>query len=119
MSNLYITLKDFPNGACGDASYLLAKFLKENGCGNFEYVLGERTVDFHSHAWLEKNGVIVDITADQFDDKDCHVLVTTDKSWHNQFEEEDRHVADFERYGGHIALFLQASYHHVISNIQT
>jgi hypothetical protein len=46
---------------------------------------GERT-----HAWLEKDGVIVDITADQFDDAECPVMVTADDSWHRQFVVERR-----------------------------
>ena len=46
---------------------------------------GERT-----HAWLERDGVIVDITADQFDDAKCSVIVTTDDSWHRQFVVERR-----------------------------
>jgi len=116
---LYVTLQDFPNGACGDASYLLAKYFQENDCGQFEYVLGERVGYLHSHAWLERSGLIVDITADQFDGQEIEVLVTSDHSWHLQFEENERHIADFERYDKNTVANLRESYHKVLNAIKT
>lgn len=116
---LFSTLQEFPNGACGDASYLLAKYFEENGCGQFEYVVGEKRPNFHSHAWLEQDGVIIDITADQFEGINEPVLVTTDRSWHSQFEEEDRHIADFERYDASTVNNLRSSYNFVIRQIET
>ncbi len=118
-NSLSITLRNFPNGACGDASYLLAKYLKQKGCGQFDYVLGERRKDQHSHAWLEQDGIIVDITANQFDNQVKEVLVTSDRSWHQQFEENGRHVADFERFDKHTLLDLGASYNQVLKQIET
>jgi hypothetical protein len=64
--HIYITLSNFPHGACGDASLLLAKFLVNNGQAGFDYVLGRRQE--RSHAWLRRSRLIVDITADQFAD---------------------------------------------------
>lgn len=41
--HLYVTLTEFPHGACGDASLLLlAKFFENNGQTGFDYVLGRR-----------------------------------------------------------------------------
>jgi hypothetical protein len=51
----------------------------------WEYAAGEREPDLHSHAWLECDGLIADITADQFEDVDEPVIVTRDRSWHAQF----------------------------------
>lgn len=116
---LYITLQQFPCGACGDASYLLARYFADQGCGEFEYVLGERRPDFHSHAWLEKDGLIIDITADQFEGMDTPVLVTSDHSWHHQFDEEDRHVANFERYDAATVANLRSSYRLVVKLLET
>ncbi len=118
-NQLFVTLQTFPNGACGDASYLLAKYLEENGCGQFDYVLGERRPDFQSHAWLEKDGQIIDITADQFDGVTEGILVTTDHKWHDQFEEEDRHIANFEIYDDATVSNLRSSYELVLSKIET
>lgn len=84
----YIVFKEFPLGACGDTCDLLGRCLGEHGLQGWTYVSarrGERT-----HAWLEKDGVILDITADQFDDVDSPVLVTRDDTWHRQFTVEDR-----------------------------
>jgi len=39
-----------------------------------------------THAWIERDGVIVDITADQFDDVEQAVIVTADRTWHDQFK---------------------------------
>lgn len=116
---LFITLQSFPNGACGDASYLLAKYFEDKGCGQFDYVLGKRRPNFYSHAWLEKNRIIVDITADQFESIHDPVLVTSDHSWHHQFKEEDRHVADFERFDSSTVTNLRSSYELVVKRIET
>ena len=118
MRKLFVTLQGFPSGACGDASYLLAKYLEQNGCGQFEYVVGERRTNFHSHAWLEQNGIIVDITTDQFEGMNNPILVTTDCLWHPQFEEEDRHIADFERYDQNTVNNLFSSYELVIEKLK-
>ena len=61
-SKLSISFQSFPHGSCGDTSLLLARFLKGNGLGNFEYVCGVR--DGWSHAWLEQGDTIIDITGD-------------------------------------------------------
>ncbi|MBC2932935.1 hypothetical protein [Nocardioides sp. zg-1228] len=37
-----------------------------------------------THAWLEQDDVIIDITAYQFDDIDEPIIVTTDRTWHEQ-----------------------------------
>ena len=62
--------RDFPLGCCGVCSELLGHFLIHNGietnyvCGNYRDGNFERT---QSHAWLETmDGVIIDITGDQF-----------------------------------------------------
>jgi hypothetical protein len=64
-AKMILTMRQFPRGSCGDASLLLARYLRENGAGEFQYVLGERGEGNHwtSHAWLEQAEVIVDIAA--------------------------------------------------------
>ena len=82
------TLAAFPKGSCGDASLLLGEFLYSHGEGDWIYVAANRSGDGHTHAWIEKDGLLVDITADQFDDGQPPVLVTRDKSWHKQFDHD-------------------------------
>ena len=74
---------EFPRGCCGDTCYLLATHLEATGFGRFIYRVGWR--DGCSHAWLEQDGIIVDITADQFADGPGPVIVTNDSDWHRQF----------------------------------
>ena len=58
-------MKNFPHGSCGDTSILLGQYFFDQSLGLWEYASGEREPDLHSHAWLERDGLIVDITADQ------------------------------------------------------
>src|SRR5690349_7985620 len=94
---LPIQFECFPAGACGDSSLLLAKYLENCGLGAFDYVCGElrKNGDFQSHAWLQKEDLIIDITADQFDDISEVVLITKDNSWHKKFKIENKHPADY------------------------
>jgi hypothetical protein len=76
-----------------------AGYLHQAGHGEWEYVTGERVSDFYSHAWLEQDGLIVDITADQFEGIDQPVIVTHDRRWHRQFSNRGpRHPAPIDIY---------------------
>jgi hypothetical protein len=125
-SKLLPTLRDFPSGACGDASLLLAQFLHESGFGTALYVRGLR--DRYSHAWLELAGVIVDITADQFAaDPEAvlvlgeppltasGVIVTTDHTWHSQFEDVHTHDASINIYDNATNELLFEAYRQILS----
>lgn len=89
IKKLPISFHEFPMGFCGDASLLLGKYLDEMGLGQFDYVCGE--LGRQSHAWLEKDGIIVDITADQFDGVTEEVTVSDNNDFHKRFEEDFRH----------------------------
>jgi hypothetical protein len=90
----------FPKGVCGAVCFLLGHFLRENGFPGAEYVNGFRRRDGESHAWIETDGIIVDITSDQFAEIAEEVVVTRDFAWHRQFSErQQRRPADFLIYG--------------------
>jgi hypothetical protein len=95
-AHLPIAFQDFPTGACGDSTLLLGKFLEQNGFADFDYVFGEQAGK--SHAWLQKASLVVDITADQFNDNDHAVIVEHDSAWHTLFQVELKYLADFENY---------------------
>jgi hypothetical protein len=99
-SRLPIGFQKFPRGSCEDVVLLLGTFLKEQGVGTFTYVVGERGKgrSWRSHAWLEADGVIVDITADQFPEIAEPVIVTTHSVWHKKFKQERPHEADHHVY---------------------
>lgn len=97
-------LAAFPQGACGDASLLLAEYLRDQACAYDDalYVAGE----FESekgfgggHAWLEWRGIIVDITSDQFDHGPrVPVFVAAVSSWHSAFLSVTRSPARIAHY---------------------
>lgn len=113
--DLPITLKTFPHGACGDAALLLAKFLGDQGCGRFDYMLGER--DGHSHAWLQQGDLIVDIACDQFSDMPERVFVGRQSAWHAQFNAERESDANFELYDDATGLALERAYQIIVRHL--
>ncbi|MGY0373235.1 hypothetical protein [Clostridium sp. JNZ J1-5] len=90
IKKLPISFHEFPMGSCGDTSLLLGKYFDEFGLGQFDYVCGE--INGKTHAWLEKDGIIVDITADQFNGISDEVIVTTTNCYfYKRFKENLRH----------------------------
>jgi hypothetical protein len=120
---LTICMQDFPAGSCGDATPLLGTYFIEEGLGTFTYVLGERAADNingrHSHAWLEADGVIVDITADQFVENDQKVIVTGHSDWHATFERDEMqpHAADYRVYDPHTVASLGRAYGAILTKM--
>ncbi|MDO6528281.1 hypothetical protein Q4519_21820, partial [Motilimonas sp. 1_MG-2023] len=82
--SLPITVRDFPYGACGDTCEDLAEVLKELGYGAFSYVAGRRE-NGNSHAWLDCDSIIIDITADQFVEISEPVYLGPLNSWYKSF----------------------------------
>jgi hypothetical protein len=76
----------FPTQTCDHSSILLGRYLRENGFVDVQYVdKGSRGPNHETHAWLEVDGIIVDITANQFQDVSDAAIVTEDHSWHSSF----------------------------------
>lgn len=90
-------MEAFPRGACGDCSLIMGTYLLKNGFRNVEYVVGVDKGE-QSHAWLECDGVIVDITADQFGSGIEPIIVTKDKTWHSRFLGQKRESCDYREY---------------------
>lgn len=99
-SNLPISFKNFPHGACGDTCEVLAELLGELGYGSFDYVVGCRE-NGNSHAWLERNSEIIDITADQFDEISDSVYIGPPNAWYQLFEIQKVHEAGYSRLDAH------------------
>ena len=78
-------LKGFPNGCCDHASEMLGKFLLDQFDLEPIYVRAERFEggEPRTHAWIEFNELVIDITGDQFSNP--AVQVTRDRSWHDQW----------------------------------
>jgi hypothetical protein len=104
-------LKKFPIGSCSAASYLLAQFLK-NEFGTFDLLHSERHVPkFQTHAWLQKDNLIIDITADQFDGQNQTVSVVSSSEWHNTFKVRDC------KHDPALPSYLQDSYNEILKHI--
>lgn len=128
-NKLPISFRAFPLGSCSDASLLLARFLDDVGYGPATYVIGWRGPC--SHAWLELDGLLIDITADQFvrdpekllwtgvpPEFPDGVIVTAEENWHSGFDEEHRYTADYWVYGDSIGAELDRSYHEILTSLQ-
>jgi len=72
---------------------------------------------YQSHAWLQRGNLIIDITADQFPEVEDPVIVTTRSPWHEQFEGEPQHVADYRIYDDFTVARLHAAYTKIVSRI--
>lgn len=110
-------MEEFPAGQCDNASEFLAAYLADLGMGPSLLTAGERPPpkgappheQTRGHAWLERGGVIIDITADQFDEGQPPVLVVEGRStWHDAFTsnrwQHEVGTLDFERHGDGPAL---------------
>lgn len=58
----------FPDGCCGEISKILIQHFKILGYGDAVYMSGIDCL-ISSHAWIRLHGICVDITADQFNNK--------------------------------------------------
>lgn len=95
------TLQAFPRGACGDSCELLGQHLRDLGLGEWTYVCGLSPDHDRTHAWLERDGWIVDITADQFEGVHAPMIVLQDSVWHGEWSRvAGAHVAGLEWWDG-------------------
>ena len=87
-------MQRFPAGCCGVVSELLGHYLNALGI-QAEYVCG------FGHAWLEFDGVVIDITGDQFAGRPA-VFVGVKDEWFQSLGESSRRIGtrlDSPHYG--------------------
>ena len=118
-----ICMQSFPNGACGDTSLLFGAFLVDRGIPGFKYICGERGSradnTWTSHAWLQREDLVVDLTADQFPDAPTGVIVLSPSPWHMQFDTEPGQDSDFRKWSGYGSDQLYPMYARVLSVFQS
>lgn len=94
------SIADFPCGCCGDTSEVLQVVLYNRLGITTHYISGTHYSEEGpssigngaSHAWLEFEGMIIDITADQFNDRGFQneaIIVTEASSFHDLFIERN------------------------------
>ncbi|MCP4321928.1 MAG: hypothetical protein GY951_04155 [Psychromonas sp.] len=93
-SSCYHSSTGFPLGCCADTTHLLGLFLKQRYNKSSQYVtaygLGDR--ENQSHTWLICDEFIIDITADQFNNKGydvMKVIVEKESLFHRLFDRVD------------------------------
>lgn len=93
-------LAKFPSGCCGAASDLLGQYLTDSGLGVWQYRMGFHEDSLASHAWLERDDLTLDITADQFPNVAEPVVLTATPTWHhaNFIKSGAGHVASLDWY---------------------
>jgi len=118
-----ICMQSFPRGACGDTALLFGAFLVDQEVSGFKYIRGERGSQendtWTTHAWLQRDDLVVDLTADQFPDAPAGVIVSSQSIWHAQFQTEVGSESDFRQYSGYGANLLYPMYANVLSVIQS
>ncbi len=83
--DLDFNLSRFPKDCCHHAAALLRLYLFDQGLGLFDKVEGRRP-DGREHVWLSRSDVVIDITADQFDEGQAQVIVTRESPWHAEWK---------------------------------
>ena len=96
-TNITVGFEQFPYGSCGDTCEVLAEILGELGYGSFRYICGVNDAG-QSHAWLKQESIIIDITADQFENIDESVYLGVSNEWYDSFEIIDEHPAGYRRF---------------------
>lgn len=92
---------------------MLGKLLADGGEHGFKLVTGLRGAHLEkSHVWLERHGLIVDITADQFE---CEikesVIVTDNSSWHEGWQQQIQDLGELGSSGIEWTLYDALSNH--------
>lgn len=111
----------FPKGACGDAAMTLGAYLTRCGLGEFDYVLGTRiehaSDESSSHAWIEQDGLVVDITADQYPEVTWPVIVSSYSEWHLRLSGTPQHKARLDVFGEFVKEELDRIYKVILENV--
>ena len=111
-----IGLRDFPEGGCGDSSLLLGHHLNKLGYESLLYISGYK--GDCSHAWIEMGNLIVDITADQFEEIDEEVVVTTSDKWHCEWIEDSRQVININDFDDNFRKKFLLAYNQIVLNLE-
>ncbi|MCH7822549.1 MAG: hypothetical protein IIA07_11055 [Proteobacteria bacterium] len=115
-SKLTEDFERFPFRSGVDASILLAQYLIDLGYGIPNYVRGELYEPRlrWGHAWIELDGIILDITLDGLFSDQPPVIVTEDQYWHEMFRRLDEHPVSIHVFGKRNTAVLRSAYHEII-----
>lgn len=96
---MHLRTGNFPEGCCDEASLLLAAFLDDHGHTGAIKVYGSKDVGKDrplKHTWLLLDGIMIDITADQFEGyANPKVICQENQEFLDSFEKNEKGLADF------------------------
>lgn len=129
-AKLPIELKNFPgenpavcryeniheSGGRIEAPILLAQYLIDLGYGIPLYVRGELYDPFFrwGHAWIEFDGIVIDIALDGLFNDVPKVIVTEDLYWHEIFKRLDENPVAIHVFDKRTVSMLRSAYHEII-----
>jgi len=117
-TELPLSLADFPIESCSDASMLLGTYFKDNGIDGFILIKGKRGEgsSLETHYWLEHGDLIIDITADQFEDINEGIVISENNSeWYRTFDKSVLQEADCRMVSAKdVRAHLEAVYDYVL-----
>ncbi|WP_421850739.1 hypothetical protein [Marinomonas sp.] len=95
-----VELQNFPSGSCEVASVILGLYVQSEHGIDVVQSVGKRPIlnDYreNNHVWLTVNdSLIIDITADQFEDFQEQVFVGSESAFHSTFEVYETRPIDF------------------------
>lgn len=77
---------NFPVNSCEGASFLLALFMSEKFPKlSIEVIHGQDETGYENHFWIEADGLVYDITCDQFDEMGLPIYALPDHPMANHF----------------------------------
>jgi hypothetical protein len=90
-------MHSFPHSCCKVASQMLARYLATHArVPLVQFVSGRRHGEpycsggWQAHVWVEAGGVVIDITADQYDEMTHPVIAMPSSDWHETFQVRSR-----------------------------
>ena len=123
-SKLPVEFEDFPSrdlasrqsGGRAEAPILLAQYLIDLGYGIPTYVRGELYDPDRrwGHAWLELDGIILDIALDGLFADAPQVIVEKDSECHEIFKRLDENPVAIHVFDGRTVSMLRSAYHEII-----
>lgn len=78
-------LDRFPNGCCGQLSWMLGQILNDRFDDRVLYVSANHCEGNGSHGWLRCGNIVIDVTGDQFTGRPA-VYAGVPDSWFDQWE---------------------------------
>ena len=106
----------YESGGRVEVPILLAQYLIDLGYGIPNYVRGELYDPAlrWGHAWIELNGIILDIAFDGLFADQPPVIVTEDSEWHEIFKRLDENPVAIHVFDEKTVSMLRTAYHEII-----